>query len=61
MVLSEELKVPVYFDQAGLLTKKLGIKHAPALVAQVGLRLRIEEFDLKEKQELPSEIKKEDL
>jgi len=49
LALSEELKVPVYFDQSGLLTKKLGIHHVPALVTQHGLRLRIEE------------IKKEDL
>jgi conjugal transfer pilus assembly protein TraW len=42
--LSEELKVPVYFDQSGLLTKKLGIHHVPALVAQEGMRLRIEEI-----------------
>lgn len=47
--LSEELKVPVYFDQSGLLIKKLGIHHVPALVTQEGVRLRIEE------------IKKEDL
>ena len=49
LALSEELKVPVYFDQLGLLTKKLGIRHVPALVMQEGLHLRIEE------------IKKEDL
>jgi len=41
--LSEELKSFVYFDQAGTLTKKLGIVHVPALVTQEGLRLRIEE------------------
>lgn len=34
LALSEELKIPVYFDQAGLLTKKLGIRHMPALVTQ---------------------------
>jgi len=42
--LSEELKAPVYFDQSGLLTKKLGIHHVPALVTQHALRLRIEEI-----------------
>jgi conjugal transfer pilus assembly protein TraW len=41
--LSEELKVPMYFDQHGFLTKKLGIQHTPALVTQEGFRLRIEE------------------
>lgn len=49
LALSEELKVPVYFDQSGLLIKKLGIHHVPALVTQEGVRLRVEE------------IKKEDL
>ena len=42
--LSEELKIPVYFDQGGLLTKKLGIRHVPALVAQEEKQLRIEEI-----------------
>jgi conjugal transfer pilus assembly protein TraW len=44
LTLSEESGVPVYFDQSGLLTQKLGIKHVPAHVTQEGLRLRIEEF-----------------
>ena len=47
LALSEQLKVPVYFDQAGLLTKKLNIKHVPALVTQKDLLLRIEEIDVK--------------
>jgi conjugal transfer pilus assembly protein TraW len=46
--LSEELKVPVYFDQSGLLTKKLGIHHVPALVTQEGMRLRIEEVKVED-------------
>ncbi|MBL8675857.1 MAG: type-F conjugative transfer system protein TraW [Alphaproteobacteria bacterium] len=46
LALSEKIKVPVYFDQAGLLTKKLNIKHFPTLVAQKGLLLRIEEISL---------------
>lgn len=46
--LSEELKVPVYFDQSGLLTKKLGIHHVPALVTQQGLHLRIEEIKMED-------------
>jgi len=37
---------PVYFDQGGKLTKKLGIQHVPAVVTQENLRLRIEEVCL---------------
>ncbi|KAB2832454.1 MAG: type-F conjugative transfer system protein TraW [Caedimonadaceae bacterium] len=48
LVLSEELKIPVYFDQFGLLTKKLGIYHVPALVTQEGMRLRIEEIKVED-------------
>ena len=48
LALSEELNIPVYFDQAGLLTQKLRIKHVPAFVTQEDKRLRIEEFDLRE-------------
>ncbi len=55
LTLSEQLKVPVFFDQAGLLTKKLNIKHVPALVVQKDLLLRIEEIDVKTP---PSELKK---
>ena len=44
--LSEEIKVPVYFDQSGVLTQKFGILHIPALVTQQGLHLRIEEIPL---------------
>lgn len=46
IALSEELKVPVYFDQFGLLTKKLEIHHVPAFVTQEGMRLRIEEIEM---------------
>lgn len=48
LALSQELNVPVYFDQGGLLTKKLGIQHVPAFVKQEGLRLCIEEIALEE-------------
>ena len=48
LALMEELKVPVYFDQAGILTKKLSITHVPAVVTQDGLHLRIEEINLDE-------------
>ena len=47
LALSEELNAPVYFDQGGLLTKQLGIKHVPALVCQEAQHLRIEEIPLK--------------
>lgn len=34
----------VWYDQTGFITKKLGIRHVPALVTQEGNLLRIEEF-----------------
>jgi conjugal transfer pilus assembly protein TraW len=37
---------PVYFDQAGALTRRLGIRQVPALVSQDGLRLRVDELRL---------------
>jgi len=37
-------KRPVFFDQQGTLTTKLGIRHVPALVSQEGRRLRIDEI-----------------
>ncbi|MBE0624213.1 MAG: type-F conjugative transfer system protein TraW [Burkholderiales bacterium] len=37
-------KRPVFFDQEGTLTDKLGIRHVPALVSQEGKRLRIDEI-----------------
>ena len=37
-------KLPVFFDQQGQLTDKLGIRHVPALVTQEGKRLRIDEL-----------------
>ncbi|MBY0501703.1 MAG: type-F conjugative transfer system protein TraW [Alphaproteobacteria bacterium] len=61
LALSEKIKVPVYFDQGGLLTKKLGIHHVPAFVTQEELRLRIEEIDLKAQTNSPSELKKDSL
>lgn len=42
--LAEELNTPVYFNQSGTLSKKLGIKHVPAVVSQESLHLRIEEI-----------------
>lgn len=42
--LMQRLRRPVYFDQGGLLTAKLGIHQVPALVSQDGKRLRIDEI-----------------
>lgn len=58
LALSEDLKMPVYFDQAGLLTKKLNITHVPALVTQKSLLLRVEEIDVKTQTTNPSELEK---
>jgi conjugal transfer pilus assembly protein TraW len=38
----------IYFDQYGLITKQLGIKHIPCIVKQEGKKLQIQEFVLKE-------------
>ena len=39
-------RIPIYYDQHGLLTRRLGIAQVPALVSQEGLRLRIDELEL---------------
>jgi conjugal transfer pilus assembly protein TraW len=44
--LEEEMRLNIYYDQNGELTRKFGIEHSPAIVEQEGLRLRIEEFGL---------------
>ena len=44
MDLMRRWKRPVFFDQQGQLTDKLGIRHVPALVTQEGKRLRIDEL-----------------
>jgi conjugal transfer pilus assembly protein TraW len=44
--LAEEWKQPIYFDQGGTLTKKLGIQQVPAVVSQEKTTLRIEEIKL---------------
>jgi len=44
--LMQSWRVPVYYDQRGLLTRRLGIRQVPALVSQEGLRLRIDELEL---------------
>lgn len=42
--LMRQWKRPVFYDQQGALTEKLGIRHVPALVSQEGNRLKIEEI-----------------
>ena len=44
LALMQRWQLPVYFDQQGALTSKLGITHVPALVSQEGLQLRIDEL-----------------
>ena len=44
--LMELLSHKIYFDQQGLITKKLRIKHVPAVVYQEGDRLQITEFNI---------------
>jgi conjugal transfer pilus assembly protein TraW len=39
-------RVPVYYDQQGLLTRRFGIAQVPALVSQEGARLRIDEIEV---------------
>jgi conjugal transfer pilus assembly protein TraW len=47
--LMESWNGPVYFDQGGRLTSKLGIRHVPAVVTQEGLQLKILEVMLEER------------
>lgn len=42
--LMKSWQAPVYYDQQGRLTRRLGITQVPALVSQAGLRLRIDEL-----------------
>jgi conjugal transfer pilus assembly protein TraW len=39
-------RVPVFYDQQGSLTSRLGIQQVPALVSQEGRRLRIDELEV---------------
>ena len=50
LALSEDLKMPVYFDQGGKLTQHFKIKAVPAVVRQEGLKLRVEEIEIQEKE-----------
>ena len=47
LVLMKAWHSPVYYDQQGALTRRLGIRQVPALVSQEGSRLRIDEMVLK--------------
>lgn len=40
----KQINKPIYFDQAGTLTSRFGIRHVPATVLQDGLMLRITEM-----------------
>ena len=42
--LMKSWRVPVYYDQQGVLTRRFGIQQVPALVSQEGLRLRVDEL-----------------
>ncbi|MFT3815739.1 MAG: type-F conjugative transfer system protein TraW [Acidovorax sp.] len=44
--LMKSWRVPVYYDQQGLLTRRLGITQVPALVSQEGRRLRVDEMEV---------------
>ncbi len=44
--LMKSWRMPIYYDQQGLLTRRLGITRVPALVSQEGLRLRIDELEV---------------
>ncbi len=48
--LMEKWDTPIYFDQGGTLTKKLGIQHVPAVVVQEGPKLKVTEIALEETQ-----------
>lgn len=44
--LMKSWQLPVYYDQLGMLTQRLGIRQVPALVSQEGKRLRIDELEV---------------
>lgn len=43
---SQELDIPIYFDQAGYLNHKLGIQQVPCIVSQEGKKLKLEEVEI---------------
>ena len=44
----KKLNDRIYFDQHGLITKQLGIKHIPCIVKQKEKKLQIQEFTIEE-------------
>lgn len=52
--LGEQFGVKFYFDQAGIITKRYGIKHIPARIEQTGKTLRVTEFLISESMATPS-------
>ena len=48
LLLSRILQCPLYFDQYGMLAKRLGIRQVPAFVTQRGKALHIEEENIDE-------------
>ena len=54
---SKALNDRIYFDQYGLITHKLGIKHIPCIVKQEGKKLQIQEFAFSSLTEKAKEIK----
>jgi len=44
--LMQSWRIPVFYDQQGLLTRRLGITQVPAVVSQEGRRLRIDEMEV---------------
>lgn len=44
--LMKSWRIPVYYDQQGVLTRRLGIQQVPAFVSQDGKRLRIDELEV---------------
>lgn len=39
-------RTPVYYDQQGILTRRLGLRHVPSIVSQEGQLLRVDEVVL---------------
>lgn len=44
--LMRQWRMPVFFDQQGLLSRRFGLRQVPALVTQEGRRLRIDEIEV---------------
>lgn len=52
--LGEQFGVKLYFDQAGIIMTRYGIKHVPARIEQAGEILRVTEFIISESMIAPS-------